>query len=445
MIDIKSLLLAFGPVKRDDCFLVAASGGMDSTVLCDLCHRVGLQIELAHCNFGLREAESERDEQFVKSFAAQRKIPFHSKKFNTVAFAEEKKISIQEAARMLRYDWFEQLLITQSHLKWVLTAHHQEDDAETIAMNFFRGTGLKGLMGIPAISGNILRPLLSVSQQELRTYATDHGINFVTDSSNLKEDYTRNYFRHTIIPAVEKVFPSTTSNLIENKLRVQQSNELMQYFMDQFRQKYLLKEGEEYQLSIAQLVKFEKTSLLYEILSPFGFSAGQTKEAALLLHARTGAQLEAVGGEWRLIRNRKMLILSPSLSKHYNYYSIMQSDRELNFADGILLMDQLKKENYKVGNEELACLDLRKLEFPLTLRKWKEGDYFYPLGMPKKKKISRFLIDLKLSLTQKEKVWVLTSGDKICWVVGHRIDDRFKLTSMSETVFQLKKHPPYCK
>lgn len=439
MIDIKSLLVACGPVKRDDGFLIAASGGMDSTVLCDLCHRAGLKIELAHCNFGLREAESERDEQFVKTFAAQRKIPFHSKKFNTVAFAEEKKISIQEAARMLRYDWFEQLLITQSHLKWVLTAHHQEDDAETIAMNFFRGTGLKGLMGIPAISGNILRPLLSVSQLELRTYATDHGINFVTDSSNLKEDYTRNYFRHTIIPAVEKVFPSTTSNLIDNKLRVQQSNELMQYFMDQFRQKYLLKVGEEFQISIAQLVKFEKTSLLYEILLPFGFSAGQTKEAALLLHARTGAQLEAVGGEWRLIRNRKMLILSPSLAKHYNYYSITQSDCELNFVDGILLIDQLKKENCKVGNEELACLDLRKLEFPLTLRKWREGDYFYPLGMPKKKKISRFLIDLKLSLTQKEKVWVLTSGDKICWVVGHRIDDRFKLTSNSETVFQLKK------
>ena len=148
-----------------------------------------------------------------------------------------------------------------------LRDRHQEDDAETIAMNFFRGTGLKGLMGIPAISGNILRPLLSVSQLELRTYATDHGINFITDSSNLKEDYTRNYFRHTIIPAVEKVFPTAVENLLENKSRAQQANQLLQYFMDQFRQKYLLKVGEEFQISIAQLVKFEKTSLLYEILS----------------------------------------------------------------------------------------------------------------------------------------------------------------------------------
>lgn len=439
MIDIKTLILASGPVEKGDGFLVAVSGGMDSTVLCDLCHRAGLKIELAHCNFGLRGTESDRDEQFVKAFAAERKLPFHSKKFNTAAFGEEKKISIQEAARKLRYDWFEQLLGSYTHLKWVLTAHHQEDDAETIAMNFFRGTGLKGLMGIPSISGNILRPLLSVSQRELRAYATDYGINFVTDSSNLKEEYTRNYFRHTIIPAVEKVFPSATANLLENKLRAQQADCLIQYFVGQFRKKYLLKVGDEFQISIAQLVKFEKTSLLYEILLPFGFSAGQTKEAASLLRARTGAQLESVTGEWRIIRNRKMLVLAPSSSNLYNYYSIALSDRRLNFTDGVLLMDQLNKENCKLGNEELACLDLHKLEFPLTLRKWKEGDYFYPLGMPKKKKISRFLIDLKLSLSQKEKVWVLTSGDKICWVVGHRIDDRFKLTNKTEVVFLLKK------
>lgn len=434
-------MLAFQSVKTDDGFLIAASGGMDSTVLVKLCSQAGLRIELAHCNFGLRGEESERDEQFVRSLAAELKTPFHVKKFNTQSYAEENKISIQEAARELRYKWFQFLIKSNAQLNWVMTAHHREDNAETIAMNFFRGTGLKGLMGIPPKAGKIIRPLLGISRVELEGYAAKNKLDYITDSTNLKEDYTRNYFRHTIIPAVEKIFPNAMENLVDNSLRAQQTDRLIYYFVDQFRSKYLLKIDNEFQISISQLLKFENTSLLYELLTPYGFSPGQINDASLLLHARTGAQLQAVTGEWRLIKNRKWLILTPSLPKLVNYFSITNEDTLINFIEGELLINQFYEKKINFDNEEHACLDLHKLEFPLTLRKWKEGDYFYPLGMPKKKKISRFLIDCKLSVSEKEKVWVLLTGDKICWVVGYRIDDRFKLTNTTASFLQIIRRP----
>lgn len=437
MIEIKKLISAIAPINSGDGFLIAVSGGLDSTVLSTLCYKAGLNIELAHCNFMLREQESDRDEQFVRAIATQWNVPLHVKRFNTATFANENKLSIQEAARQLRYNWFKELISSNNHLNWVLTAHHQDDDAETIAMHFFRGTGLRGLTGIPARSGNVLRPLLTVSYNDIQNYAAAHHVKFVTDSSNLKEDYTRNYFRHTILPAIEKVFPTVKQNLLGNSKRIEQADQLLKIYVEQFRKKYLLKKQNEYLLSIAELKKFGHTSLLFELLHPFGFTPGQVEEAALLLNARTGAQLEAATGQWRLIKNRKQLILAPMLSTKINYIEVVRVNEEIKYPEGILTFLSAKTSEITFGNEKQVFIDSRLLQFPLLLRKWKEGDYFYPLGMRKKKKVSRLLIDLKFSTSEKEKVWVLTTGDKICWVVGIRLDDRFKITNQTDEVIQI--------
>jgi len=437
LIEIKKLISAIAPINSGDGFLIAVSGGLDSTVLSTLCYKAGLNIELAHCNFMLREQESDRDEQFVRAIATQWNVPLHVKRFNTATFANENKLSIQEAARQLRYNWFKELISSNNHLNWVLTAHHQDDDAETIAMHFFRGTGLRGLTGIPARSGNVLRPLLTVSYNDIQNYAAAHHVKFVTDSSNLKEDYTRNYFRHTILPAIEKVFPTVKQNLLGNSKRIEQADQLLKIYVEQFRKKYLLKKQNEYLLSIAELKKFGHTSLLFELLHPFGFTPGQVEEAALLLNARTGAQLEAATGQWRLIKNRKQLILAPMLSTKINYIEVVRVNEEIKYPEGILTFLSAKTSEITFGNEKQVFIDSRLLQFPLLLRKWKEGDYFYPLGMRKKKKVSRLLIDLKFSTSEKEKVWVLTTGDKICWVVGIRLDDRFKITNQTDEVIQI--------
>ncbi len=441
MIEIKKLISSIVPFNSGDVFLIAVSGGMDSTVLSLLCHEAGLNIELAHCNFMLREQERERDEQFVRALATKWNVPLHVNRFNTAVFADENKLSTQEAARQLRYNWFHELTQARTHLKWVLTAHHQDDNVETIAMHFFRGTGLKGLIGIPPRSGNVLRPLLTVSQHEILHYATTHHVDYVTDSSNLKEEYTRNYFRHTILPAIQEVFPSVKQNLLDNSRRFQQADCLVQIFVEQLRKKYLVQKQNEYYISVAQLQKFEHTSLLYELLRPFGFTPGQVGEAATLLNARTGAQLEASAGEWRLIKNRKLLIIAPCLPLKDDYIKVESFEEEVKFPGGVLSFFPAKASEIVFGKEEQIFISAQQLQFPLLLRKWKEGDYFYPLGMRKKKKVSRLLIDLKFSATEKERVWVLATGDKICWVVGIRLDDRFKVASQTHHVIRIKLDP----
>lgn len=438
---IQQLLAAIAPVKQGDRYLIAISGGLDSIVLSHLCLKAKIPMEWAHCNFQLRGAESDRDEQFVRQLAQSWNVPLHVKRFDTIALSQAKQIAIQEAARSLRYEWFDALLSTHTALSWVLTAHHREDLAETIAMNFFRGTGLKGLMGIPAKNGSILRPLLSVSKNELALYATKNQLQFVEDSSNLKEDYTRNYFRHTLFPAIEKVYPQVIENLVANSRRLEQANELLQFAVRDFKNKYLQQKGDEFQLSIASLLPYKDTSLLFELLIPFGFSSGQINEAKELLWARTGAQLQAAGGAWKLIKHRKFLLVAPMVSQLDDYILLDDKTSTVLFPNGKIKCAFEQGNSFIKGSAFQACLDLRLLNFPLLLRRWKEGDYFYPLGMRKKKKVARLLIDHKLSATQKEKVWVLTAADKIIWVVGIQLDDRFKITPKTTEQLHLTWEP----
>lgn len=438
-IDIIKELKALAPVKQTDELFVAISGGIDSVTLAYCCHQAGCQIILVHCNFKLRGEESNRDEALVVQLGEQWKRPVLVKYFDTEAFAKQNKFSIQEAARKLRYDWFTELLTQGKEGQWLLTAHQSDDNAETIAMHFFRGTGLAGLTGIPARNGQILRPLLRYSRRQVEEFALHHELPFVEDSSNAKEAYSRNYFRHTILPALEKVFPSAKQNLLENAARFQGVDNLYRGAVNKLVNKTVKKIGEEFHIPIGQLIRYQHSSLLFEILQPFGFSAKQTQEAQQLLDAHAGAYLQAAHMPWRLIRHRKWMILAPEKEKQVAYLLIESSSQEVIYANGSLVIKELenRQDNFPCSSDHV-WIDGDLIQFPLLLRKWKEGDYFYPLGMRKKKKLARFLIDQKCSTTQKEKTWVLESGGRIVWVVGARIDDRFKVRSDTKKLLSLQ-------
>jgi len=439
---IKQNIEAIAPVLPTDVLLVAISGGMDSVALAYLCKLEGYSIELAHCNFQLRDEESVRDENFVRQLAATWNIPLHVQRFDTIAYATANKSSIQEAARTLRYEWFTTLLTQFSHLKWTLTAHHKDDQAETLLMNFLRGTGLGGLTGIFARNGRVLRPLLSVERATLEKFTLENQLNYVVDSSNQKEEYTRNYFRHTIIPALQRVYPTVTTNLIDNQVRFTKIEKLYRQLVRVQIQKIVKEKNGEFAIAIASIAQFEHTALLYEILHPFGFSAGQIAEATKLMRARTGAQLLASAGNWRLVKHRNWLLLSPQQSQDADFIIVSDAQAAVEFAAGKLTFRKVKNvDSVDLTAPTIALLDNKLLEFPLQVRRWREGDYFYPLGMSKKKKLARLFIDLKLSLPEKERVWVLTAGEKIVWVIGIRIDERFKLTAKSREALCVQYSP----
>ena len=441
-LSIKQNLEKIAPVLSDDVLLIAISGGLDSVVLAYLCKLAGYPIELAHCNFQLRGEESERDELFVRKLASSWGINVHVQRFDTVEYAAAEQCSVQEAARQLRYEWFNSLAIQYSRIKWILTAHHRDDQAETLLMNFLRGTGLSGLTGIPVRNGIILRPLLSYERRQLEQYALAMQLSFVTDSSNQKEEYTRNYFRHTVIPAIQKVFPSVVENLCDNQVRFTSIEKLYKQLTAVQTQRLLKGKDGEYQFPIAELARFQGTAFLYELLQPFGFTPGQIMEAERLLVARTGAQLVASEGNWRLVKHRKFLILSPQKQMNADFISVDLDDQTIAFPAGKLEFQKIKKVDLKeLGSSQVAAFESQHLEFPLQIRRWRAGDYFYPLGMSKKKKVARLLIDLKYSLSEKERVWVLTAGEKIVWVIGIRIDERFKVKDKTQGAIRIAYTP----
>jgi tRNA(Ile)-lysidine synthase len=443
-----------------DKLLLAVSGGVDSVVLCELCKQSGYEFVIAHCNFQLRGEESERDEQFVKKLGEKYKTEVEVKRFETEAYAAERKISIQEAARDLRYKWFFDLFMekfysvdepgeTESpsvpgwHVPnrklYLLTAHHADDNIETVAMNFFRGTGLHGLTGIP-VSGSYLtlnfirRPLLAFTKEELIRFASDHKLDYVEDSSNQSSKYTRNYFRNEIIPAISKIYPQVKENLLDNINRFREIENLYKLSVGHIKNKLCKKKGDETHIPIKQLLGYNNRALIYEIISDFGFSEKQIEEVIKLADGDTGSYISS--GDYRIIKHRHWFIITSIASGLAENIIIEEKNTRVVYSDGVLELRKSSSQQPTTSNRT-ACLDAQEISFPLLLRKWKTGDYFYPLGMKKKKKLSRFFIDLKLSKTAKEKIWVIEMNKKILWVVGHRIDERFKITPATKNVLQM--------
>ncbi|MEJ8843571.1 tRNA lysidine(34) synthetase TilS [Lacibacter sp. H375] len=442
--------------QSNDQLLLAVSGGVDSIVLVDLCHKAGYRFSIAHCNFQLRGEESDADETFVRSLGEKYDVEVLVKKFDTEEYAAANKLSIQEAARALRYTWFEEMVngqwsmvngekqvkVTHTHhpslITHLLTAHHADDNIETLLMNFFRGTGLHGLTGISVENGHIKRPLLSFTKQELLDYSTEQGLQFREDSSNQSSKYTRNFFRNEIIPAIENVYPQVKTNLTDNINRFLEIEQLYKLSTQAIIKKLCRVKGNEIHIPVKQLLEYKNKALIYEVIHPYGFSEKQIDEVLKLAESDSGKYIDSPSFHYRIIKHRHWFIISAVQSVESATIIIEEKDTEVLFEEGRLAFRKIEASKVEFASpNNIALLDVKGIAFPMVLRKWKTGDYFYPLGMKKKKKVARFLIDAKLSKTQKEKLWVLESNKKIVWVVGHRIDDRFKLIPSTKDVLQI--------
>lgn len=435
-----SFLQQFFPDGNYGTWLLAISGGVDSVVLGQLLFEKGIPFELAHCNFQLRGEESVRDEDFVRDLAQKWNAPLSVKHFDTMAYAAENKCSIQVAARDLRYAWFHELLDKKNKQVLLATAHHANDSVETMLMNIMRGTGIEGLHGIVPKRGKIIRPLIFATKQEMLEYAASKDLLWVEDSSNESSKYTRNFIRNEMIPAAEKIFPAAIENMLGTIEKMKEAEQLYLQAVTHHKKKLLFQTKGEWQIPVLLLQKTPPVkTITWELIKPFGFTEGQIDEVLKLCSSETGAYVQAA--DWRIIRHRKWLVIAPVQTTQAAHIVIEGEQGETRLPHATLQWNASNAFDFetlkKLATTE-AVLDAKHLEFPLILRPWKDGDYLYPLGMRKKKKVARLLIDLKLSKTAKEQVWVLESNRKIVWVVGLRIDDRFKVTPATAKVLQLQ-------
>ncbi len=438
MLSLQTLLKQHPRTAR---YLLAVSGGMDSVALCALAAEEGLQFAIAHCNFGLRGEESERDEAFVRRLGERYGVEIFVKRFDTETLARESRRSKQETARSLRYEWFEELR-QEGGFAWTLLAHHANDNIETLLMNFFRGTGLDGLTGIPPVAAHshCLRPLLQFTRSQIEAYVREKGLQWVEDSSNASDKYTRNYFRNRLLPQVKEVYPRAEENLLDNLERFRQTQKLYRQMLDKLKEKMVKKQGAEARISVLELMKYKDTSLIYEIIRDYGFGEKQVAEVIRLSSSEPGRFIENEG--WQIIRHGRWFIIAPK-KEAATAIAIPDAGTPVNFAGGKLsfrLLPASPPDPNLPPNK--AWLDASQITFPLVLRKWKQGDYFYPLGLRKKKKLARFFIDQKLSKNRKEEIWVLESNKRIVWVLGLRIDDRFKLTEKTKEKMEIEVHGP---
>jgi tRNA(Ile)-lysidine synthase len=425
----------FAPVDR---LLLAVSGGLDSMVLTELCDRAGFDFEIVHCNFQLRGAESRRDEEFVVRQAERYGRGVRVRHFDTEAYALSRKVSVQVAARELRYDWFETLL-SAGPARVVVTAHQLDDNIETMLMNFFKGTGIAGMRGMLPRQGNVVRPLLFARRGQLQEFSIAAGLNWVEDSSNFSDKYTRNYFRHQVIPLIEQVYPGALSNLADNLDRFREIEAVYRQAIHVQQKKLLEYRGNEVHIPVEKLRKLSPlATLLFEIVAPYGFSPQQLDGIIGLLDSASGKYVLSAGRAYRLLKNRNWLIISPVETMEAANILVEADDVVVRCKDGVMTLGHVGRLAVLDQGPLVALVDAERVRFPLLLRPWRPGDYFYPLGMRKKKKLSRFLIDSKVSLADKERVWVLEMDKKIIWVVGMRIDDRWRLGPGTTDVLRIE-------
>ncbi len=439
---------AFPQFQMDNSLLLlAVSGGLDSVVMTHLLAEMGFPCWVLHVNFQLRGAESERDENFVTALAKEAGMEIFVERFDTLGYANLKGMGIQEAARILRYQWFEtkrkdcQLQFPDKNIL-ILTAHHANDNVETVLMNFFRGTGIQGLRGITAFQKKrfLLRPLLPFKKEELISFAKNHNWTFVEDSSNESNKYTRNFLRNQILPQLEENFPQVKDNLLQNIDRMKEVAEIYQEAIADRLNGLMEWKGQECQVSILKLKKTAQlNTVIWEMIRPFGFSVQQIPELIKLIEAPNGSSLYSATHQ--IIKNRKWLIMAKIQPQENSFVVIESSESAIEFAGGQLDGTIITQPFTHDANPLKVMLDAKQISFPLLLRKPKSGDYFYPLGMQKKKKLNRFFIDQKLSKTQKEAVWILESNQRIIWVLGLRIDNRFRCEPGTETALQLSYIP----
>jgi len=413
---------------REEKLILGISGGADSVCLMHVFLELGYSFELAHCNFNLRGEESDADEYFVKDLAKEHQLKVHIKQFDTLVYAAENKISTQMAARDLRYAWFEKLRI-KSNAKYLAIAHHANDDVETFFINLVRGSGLKGFLGIKEKNNAIVRPLLSVSRLEIEQYLKDRGLVFREDSSNASVKYLRNKIRHELIPLLAQMNPSIQQTVKDEMRILDDVAHIYASKVEEVRKDLTQEKNGIVQLEISALLALNPLhGYLYELLSAYGFYAVEAISKAL--QGQSGKQF--FSSTHQLVVDRENIFIS-LLNKENEVFEI--TEKTISLVYPLEINFKVMADKTIIYDNNIAQLDVEKLKFPLTLRKWKEGDKFMPLGMKKFKKLSDFFIDSKFSIIDKQEQWLLCSGVDIVWVLGCRIDERYKLESNTKKVY----------
>ena len=420
-------------LKPDDRVIVGLSGGMDSMTLIDVLLSLGYNCMAVHCNFHLRGEESERDAAFVEQWCESAKVGLVSVDFDTYRYAAEHKISIEMAARELRYKWFEDIR-KEHHADAIAVAHHRDDLAETVLLNLIRGTGIRGLSGISPKNNSIVRPLLGISRDEIEAYVDERKLPFIFDSSNSDDAFVRNFLRLNVIPLLEKINPSVKNSIYRTAQHVGEARKIYDFYVEN--QKKAIFAGN--RINIDKLkTTLSPATMLFEILSPFGFNASVIEDICQCLDSIPGKVFYS--NDYRLIKDRKDLILDKISDENLSQreYAIDKVSQEITYP--IRLKISFLSGNITINKDaRFLYADADKLSFPLTLRKWQPGDWFIPFGMKGRKKLSDFFTDRKFSLPDKENAWVLTSDEDIVWVVGERSDDRFKITESTENVLVME-------
>lgn len=426
-------------IPKEAGFILAISGGADSISMLHAFKYMNLKILALHCNFSLRGKESDMDEQFVKRFCDNYGIAHSVKKFDTTGYAKEHGLSIEMAARELRYAWFHEMK-AKKKMDYIVVAHHADDVAETVLINFCRGTGIKGLTGIKPVNDDILRPLLDCSRNDILKYIEDHQLGFRTDSTNNSLDYMRNKIRHKIIPVMKEINPSLLSTVADTCETLKETEQIFSYGIRTLQEEIMDCEDDEILIHIDKTIASPAPyTLLYETLRPFGFNKTQIRDI-LNAHAATPGK-QFITDNYVLEKGRTYWRLYDNSIRRQQTMEIPQPGT---YTLGDCLFEVFRfpwTEDFEIPDSpDIACLDADKIKFPLTIRNWQAGDYFCPIGMKRsKKKLSDFFTNQKFSTRQKQECLLLLSEDKIAWVVGHRLDDRFKITSFTKELLIIKQ------
>lgn len=432
---VKNCIARHELLGREHPVLVALSGGADSVALACVLQDLGYKIEAAHCNFCLRGAESERDEAFVTDFCQRRKIVLHRRCFSTHAYAHEHHVSIEMAARTLRYDFFEQLL-QERELDCVAVAHHREDNTETVLLNLLRGTGIRGLRGIQYRNGKVVRPLLDVSRQEIEDYLAECHQDYVTDSTNLQDEVQRNKIRLNVMPRMREIYPNADESIHQGARRLSDAFRIYEYGMDLLMQQVV--HGNRILLEELNRTPAPET-VLYEILNRMDFNPAQVAAIYEQQGGESGKVYESA--THRLLRDREALVFEKKAVRPARLEKVLPLEGIMRVTDDVTFL--ISRSSYSSGGplpreKNVICMDLDKVEFPLVVRMPQTGDRFMPFGMKGMKLVSDFLTDLKKNVFEKERQLLVCSGDKIAWVVGERPDDRFRVTEHTRHILRIQ-------
>jgi tRNA(Ile)-lysidine synthase len=432
----KSFIKSNRLIHEGDKILLAVSGGIDSMVMANLFLRTDFTFGIAHCNFNLRGSESDSDEEFVRDYAVKRNIPFYVKRFDTKNFAVRNGISVQMAARELRYKWFETIMKKYGYSSIAL-AHNLNDNIETFLINLARGTGITGLTGIKPINNNLIRPLLFATRKEITEYSYEYEVPYREDNSNAETKYLRNKIRHQLIPLFKEINPSIETTLYETILRVNEINEIYINSISEIKSRITIKRGNLVVFRIEDLQKYDVgKTILYELFKTYGVGSHQLEDLLNIINGSSGKQLNTL--TYRIIKNRGELLLSENITDKKIHF-LISNINDFKNVPGIseAFITDASPGFGQSDSKTNGCFDSERIVFPVTIRRWRSGDTFYPLGMKQRKKLSDYFIDNKLSLFEKENCLILESEGKIAWIIGKRIDERFKVTESTKSILNI--------